>query len=178
VPSSVAPLLVVVLVHLVKSTRTGTMALILGSLVNTYVAERDIDKVKRQGPDGLLDNEILVCETKLRKAKEARGKKSCWCCGGGGCSSETAREKKIEKLEARLEKLLKVKEDRSTFDVVVPKGASEGALLQVIDPLGVAFQAKVPAGLKEGDTFSLPYADAKAHGAPVEPLGDFGPFTK
>lgn len=70
-----------------------------------------------------------------------------------------------------------MKEDRSTFDVVVPLGG-EGALLQVIDPLGVAFQATVPAGLKEGDTFSLPYADAKAHAAPVEPLGDFGPFIK
>ena len=70
-----------------------------------------------------LDNEILVAETKLKKAKARRG----GCCGTS--------ERTIEKLEARLAKLRLIKEDRNTFDVVVPPGGGAGDLLQVTDPM-------------------------------------------
>ena len=105
----------------------------------------DANRVKRQSPDQLLDNEILVAETKLKKAKARRG----GCCGTS--------ERTIEKLEARLTKLRLVKEDRTTFDVVVPPGGGAGDLLQITDPMGRVVTATVPEGLREGDTFSLPY---------------------
>ena len=105
----------------------------------------DANRVKRQSPDQLLDNEILVAETKLKKAKARRG----GCCGTS--------ERTIEKLEVRLAKLRKIKEDRNTFDVVVPPGGGAGDLLQVTDPMGRILTATVPEGLNEGDTFSLPY---------------------
>ena len=62
-------------------------------------------------------------ETKLKKAKARRG----GCCGTS--------ERTIEKLEARLAKLRLIKEDRNTFDVVVPPGGGAGDLLQVTDPM-------------------------------------------
>ena len=88
---------------------------------------------------------ILVAETKLKKAKARRG----GCCGTS--------ERTIEKLEARLAKLRLIKEDRTTFDVVVPPGGGAGDLLQITDPMGRVVTATVPEGLREGDTFSLPY---------------------
>ena len=101
--------------------------------------------MKRQSPDQLLDNEILVAETKLKKAKARRG---------GGCGTS---ERTIEKLEARLAKLRLIKEDRNSFEVVVPPGGHAGDLLQVTDPMGRVVTATVPEGLREGDAFSLPY---------------------
>ena len=50
-----------------------------------------------------------------------------------------------------------VKEDRNTFEVVVPPGGHPGATLEVTDPMGRVVTAIVPDGLGEGDTFSLPY---------------------
>ena len=93
----------------------------------------------------VLLHEILVAETKLKKAKARRG----GCCGTS--------ERTIEKLEARLTKLCQIKEDRNTFEVVVPPGGGSGDLLQVTDPMGRILNATVPEGLREGDTFSLPY---------------------
>ena len=118
-----------------------TTGLVTGQAVN------DANRVNRQTPDQLLDNELLVTETKLKKAKASRGR----CCG--------ASERQIARLEARLAKLRLVKEDRATFDVVVPPGGHAGALLQVTDPMGRIVNATVPDGLSEGDTFSLPYVD-------------------
>ena len=86
-----------------------------------------------------------MAETKLKKARARRG---------GGCGTS---ERTIEKLEARLTKLRQIKEDRNTFDVVVPQGGHAGDLLQVTDPMGRIVNATVPEGLREGDTFSLPY---------------------
>ena len=94
-----------------------------------------------------MDNEILVAETKLKKAKASQGT----CCG--------ASDRKVAQLEARLAKLRVVKDDRATFDVVVPPGGHAGAVLQVTDPMGRVVNATVPDGLGEGDTFSLPYVD-------------------
>ena len=88
-----------------------------------------------------------MAETKLKKAKARRG----GCCGTS--------ERTIEKLEARLAKLRLIKEDRNTFEVVVPPGGGAGDLLQVTDPMGRIANATVPDGLREGDTFSLPYVD-------------------
>ena len=92
-----------------------------------------------------MDNEILVAETKLKKAKASQGT----CCG--------ASDRQVAQLEARLAKLRLVKEDRTTFDVVVPPGGVPGRVLQVTDPMGRIVNATVPDGLSEGDTFSLPY---------------------
>ena len=83
----------------------------------------------------------------MKKAKASRGR----CCG--------ASERTVARLEARLAKLRLVKEDRATFDVVVPPGGHAGALLQVTDPMGRVVNATVPDGLREGDTFSLPFVD-------------------
>ncbi len=88
---------------------------------------------------------MVVAETKLKKAKARRG----GCCGTS--------ERTIEKLEARLAKLRLIKEDRNTFEVVVPPGGGAGDLLQVTDPMGRVVTATVPEGLREGDKFSLPY---------------------
>jgi hypothetical protein len=60
-------------------------------------------------------------------------------------------------LEARLAKLRLIKEDRNTFEVVVPPGGGAGDLLQITDPMGRVVTATVPEGLREGDAFSLPY---------------------
>ena len=54
-------------------------------------------------------------------------------------------------------KLRLIKEDRNSFEVVVPPGGGAGDLLQVTDPMGRVATATVPEGLREGDTFSLPY---------------------
>ena len=110
-----------------------------------HQAVNDANRVNRQTPDQLLDNEILVAETKLKKAKASQGS----CCG--------ASDNQVARLEARLAKLRLVKEDRTTFDVVVPSGGGPGRVLQVTDPMGRVVTATVPEGLREGDTFSLPY---------------------
>ena len=107
-------------------SRIGFLGSALTTGIVTGQAVNDANRVKRQNPDQLLDNEILVAETKLKKAKARRG----GCCGTS--------ERTIEKLEARLAKLRLIKEDRNTFEVVVPPGGHPGATL-------------------EGDTFSLPY---------------------
>ena len=39
----------------------------------------------------------------------------------------------------------------------MPPGGGPGDLLQVTDPMGRILNATVPDGLREGDTFSLPY---------------------
>ena len=117
------------------------------SILRRHQAVNDADRVDRQSPDQLLDNEILVAETKLKKAKASQGT----CCG--------ASDRKVAQLEARLAKLRLVKDDRATFDVVVPPGGRPGAVLQVTDPMGRIVNATVPDGLGEGDTFSLPYVD-------------------
>ena len=39
----------------------------------------------------------------------------------------------------------------------MPPGGHAGDLLQVTDPMGRVVTATVPEGLREGDTFSLPY---------------------
>ena len=83
----------------------------------------------------------------MKKAKASQGT----CCG--------ASDRKVAQLEARLAKLRLVKDDRATFDVVVPPGGRPGAVLQVTDPMGRIVNATVPDGLGEGDTFSLPYVD-------------------
>ena len=125
--------------------RLGFVGSIFTTGVVTGQAVNDANRVNRQTSDQLLDNEILVAETKLKKAKASRGR----CCG--------ASERTVARLEARLAKLRLVKEDRATFDVVVPPGGHAGALLQVTDPMGRVVNATVPDGLREGDTFSLPY---------------------
>ena len=127
--------------------RLGFVGSIFTTGVVTGQAVNDANRVNRQTSDQLLDNEILVAETKLKKAKASRGR----CCG--------ASERTVARLEARLAKLRLVKEDRATFDVVVPPGGHAGALLQVTDPMGRVVNATVPDGLREGDTFSLPYVD-------------------
>ena len=127
--------------------RLGFVGSIFTTGVVTGQAVNDANRVNRQTSDQLLDNEILVAETKLKKAKASRGR----CCG--------ASERTVARLEARLAKLRLVKEDRATFDVVVPPGGHAGALLQVTDPMGRIVNATVPDGLGEGDTFSLPYVD-------------------
>ena len=126
-------------------SRIGFLGSALTTGIVTGQAVNDANRVKRQNPDQLLDNEILVAETKLKKAKARRG----GCCGTS--------KRTIEKLEARLTKLCQIKEDRNTFEVVVPQGGHAGDLLQVTDPLGRMVKATVPEGLREGDTFSLPY---------------------
>ena len=125
--------------------RLGFVGSIFTTGVVTGQAVNDANRVNRQTPDQLLDNELLVTETKLKKAKASRGR----CCG--------ASQRQIARLEARLAKLRLVKDDRATFDVVVPPGGHAGAVLQVTDPLGRIVNATVPDGLGEGDTFSLPY---------------------
>ena len=127
--------------------RLGFVGSIFTTGVVTGQAVNDANRVNRQTSDQLLDNEILVAATKLKKAKASRGR----CCG--------ASERTVARLEARLAKLRLVKEDRATFDVVVPPGGHAGALLQVTDPMGRVVNATVPDGLREGDTFSLPYVD-------------------
>ena len=117
-----------------------------------------------------MDNEILVAETKLKKAKASQGT----CCG--------ASDNQVARLEARLAKLRLVKEDRATFDVVVPPGGGPGKVLQVTDPMGRIVNATVPDGLGEGDTFSLPYVDklpvAAATATPANtPLSQAAPST-
>ena len=126
-------------------SRIGFLGSALTTGIVTGQAVNDANRVKRQNPEQLLDNEILVAETKLKKAKARRG----GCCGTS--------ERTIEKLEARLAKLRLIKEDRTTFDVVVPPGGGAGDLLQITDPMGRVVTATVPEGLREGDTFSLPY---------------------
>ena len=115
------------------------------SMLHRHQAVNDADRVDRQSPGQLLDNEILVAETKLKKAKASQGS----CCG--------ASDRQVAQLEARLAKLRLVKDDRATFDVVVPPGGHAGAVLQVTDPMGRVVTAIVPDGLREGDKFSLPY---------------------
>ena len=126
-------------------SRIGFLGSALTTGIVTGQAVNDANRVKRQSPDQLLDNEILVAETKLKKAKARRG----GCCGTS--------ERTIEKLEARLAKLRLIKEDRNTFEVVVPPGGGAGDLLQITDPMGRVVTATVPEGLREGDKFSLPY---------------------
>ena len=125
--------------------RLGFVGSIFTTGVVTGQAVNDANRVNRQTSDQLLDNEILVAETKLKKAKASRGR----CCG--------ASERTVARLEARLAKLRLVKEDRNTFEVVVPQGGGAGDLLQVTDPMGRVVTATVPEGLSEGDKFSLPY---------------------
>ena len=94
--------------------RLGFVGSIFTTGVVTGQAVNDANRVNRQTSDQLLDNEILVAETKLKKAKASRGR----CCG--------ASERTVARLEARLAKLRLVKEDRATFDVVVPPGGACG----------------------------------------------------
>ena len=150
--------------------RLGFVGSIFTTGVVTGQAVNDANRVNRQTSDQLLDNEILVAETKLKKAKASRGR----CCG--------ASDRQVARLEARLAKLRLVKEDRATFDVVVPPGGHAGALLQVTDPMGRVVNATVPDGLREGDTFSLPYVDklpvAAATATPANtPLSQAAPST-
>ena len=93
----------------VGSCRIGFLGSALTTGIVTGQAVNDANRVKRQSPDQLLDNEILVAETKLKKAKARRG----------GCCSTS--ERTIEKLEARLQ-AAPDQGGRNTFDVVVPPG--------------------------------------------------------
>ena len=57
--------------------RLGFVGSIFTTGVVTGQAVNDANRVNRQTSDQLLDNEILVAETKLKKAKASQGT----CCG-------------------------------------------------------------------------------------------------